>query len=68
MSATTTANFDDRSLELPAWKNVVSHIAAVSVAIIFLATGIAKMAVPYQVQTMFEQLLVPVALLPGLPA
>ena len=60
MSATTTANFGDRSLELPAWKNIVSHVAAVSVAIIFLATGIAKMAVPYQVQTMFEQLLVPV--------
>ena len=60
MSATTTANFSDRSLDLPAWKNIVGHIAAVSVAIIFLATGIAKMAVPYQVQTMFEQLLVPV--------
>jgi uncharacterized membrane protein YphA (DoxX/SURF4 family) len=60
MSASTTANFSDRSLHLPAWKNIVSHIAAVSVAIIFLATGIAKMAVPYQVQTMFEQLLVPV--------
>jgi uncharacterized membrane protein YphA (DoxX/SURF4 family) len=60
MSATTTANLGERSLEMPAWKNIVSHIAAVSVAIIFLATGIAKMAVPYQVQTMFEQLLVPV--------
>jgi uncharacterized membrane protein YphA (DoxX/SURF4 family) len=60
MSATTTANFSDRSLVLPAWKNIVGTIAAVSVAIIFLATGIAKMAVPYQVQTMFEQLLVPV--------
>jgi uncharacterized membrane protein YphA (DoxX/SURF4 family) len=59
MSATTTANFSDRGLELPAWKNIVGHIAALSVAIIFLATGIAKMAVPYQVQTMFEQLLVP---------
>lgn len=60
MSATTSANLGDRSLVLPAWKNIVGHIAAISVAIIFLATGIAKMAVPYQVQTMFEQLLVPV--------
>ena len=59
MSATTTANFGDRSLELPAWKNILSHVAAVSVAIIFLATGLGKMVVPYQVQTMFEQLLVP---------
>ena len=60
MSATTTANLGERSREMPAWKNIASHVAAVSVAIIFLATGIAKMAVPYQVQTMFEQLLVPV--------
>ena len=60
MSATTTANFGDRSLDLPAWKNIVGHIAAISVAIIFLATGIFKMVMPYQVQTMFEQLLVPV--------
>jgi len=60
MSATTTANFSDRSVELPAWKNIVSHVAAVSVALIFLATGIFKMVMPYQVQTMFEQLLVPV--------
>jgi uncharacterized membrane protein YphA (DoxX/SURF4 family) len=59
MSATTTANFGDRSLELPAWKTIVSHIAAASVAIIFLATGIAKLVVPFLVQTMFEQLLVP---------
>ena len=60
MSATTTANFSDRSLVLPAWKNVVGTIAAVCVAIIFLVTGIFKMVMPYQVQTMFEQLLVPV--------
>jgi len=60
MSATTAANFGDRSLDLPAWKNVVSHIAAVLVAVIFLAAGIFKMTMPYQVQTMFEQLLVPV--------
>lgn len=59
MSA-TTANLGESSLAMPAWKNIAGHIAAISVAIIFLATGVAKMAVPYQVQTMFEQLLVPV--------
>src|SRR5438105_4709502 len=59
MSATTTANFGDRSLALPAWKTVISHIAAASVAIIFLASGIAKLVVPFLVQTMFEQFLVP---------
>jgi uncharacterized membrane protein YphA (DoxX/SURF4 family) len=59
MSATTTANFGERSIGLPAWKITVSHIAAAAVAIIFLATGIAKLVVPFLVQTMFEQLLVP---------
>ena len=59
MSATTTANFGERSIDLPAWKITVSHIAAAAVAIIFLATGIAKLVVPFLVQTMFEQLLVP---------
>jgi uncharacterized membrane protein YphA (DoxX/SURF4 family) len=59
MSATTTANFGDRSIDLPAWKITVSHIAAAAVGIIFLATGIAKLVVPFLVQTMFEQLLVP---------
>jgi uncharacterized membrane protein YphA (DoxX/SURF4 family) len=60
MSATTTANFGERSLDLPAWKNIVGHVAAVLIAIIFLATGLAKIVVPFLVQTMFEQLLVPV--------
>jgi uncharacterized membrane protein YphA (DoxX/SURF4 family) len=60
MSATTTANFSDRSFDLPAWKNIAGTIAAISVAIIFLATGLAKIVVPFLVQTMFEQLLVPV--------
>ncbi len=46
-------------MALPAWKITVSHIAAAAVAIIFLATGIAKLVVPFLVQTMFEQLLVP---------
>jgi uncharacterized membrane protein YphA (DoxX/SURF4 family) len=59
MSATTTANFGDRSMYLPAWKTIVGHVAAAAIAIIFLATGIAKLVVPFLVQTMFEQLLVP---------
>ncbi|MEO8049973.1 MAG: DoxX family protein [Acidobacteriota bacterium] len=60
MSATTTADFGDRSIELPAWKSIVSHVAAIFVAIIFLGAGIGKMVMPYQFQTMFEQLLIPV--------
>jgi uncharacterized membrane protein YphA (DoxX/SURF4 family) len=61
MSATTSANFGEQSFELPAWKNIVSHVAAVLTAILFLAAGIFKMVMPFQVQTLFEQLLVPAA-------
>jgi uncharacterized membrane protein YphA (DoxX/SURF4 family) len=59
MGATTTANFDDRSLYMPAWKTAVSHTAAVLTAILFLTAGIFKMVMPFQVQTLFEQLLIP---------
>ena len=59
MSASSTVGIGESSLDLPAWKNVVGYIAAIFVAIIFLAAGIFKMVMPYQVQTMFEQLLVP---------
>lgn len=59
MSATTSANLHEQSFDMPAWKTIVSHVAAVAVAVIFLAAGIAKLSVPYQVQTMFEQLLIP---------
>ncbi len=58
MSA-TTANLHDQSFELPAWKNIGGHIAAILTAIIMLGPGLAKLIMPYQVQTMFEQLLVP---------
>jgi len=60
MGATSTANFHDHAFEMPAWKSITSHVAAVIMGVIFLATGIAKMAVPFLVQQLFDQLLVPV--------
>jgi uncharacterized membrane protein YphA (DoxX/SURF4 family) len=59
MSASNTAVLQDQSFEMPMWKTVVSHIAAVAVAIIFLGAGLGKIFLPYQVQQMFEQLKVP---------
>lgn len=44
---------------MASWKNIASHVAAVLVALIFLGAGIGKIVVPYMVQTLFEQLLVP---------
>ena len=41
------------------WKNIVSHVAAALTAILFLVAGIFKMVMPFQVQTLFEQLLIP---------
>jgi uncharacterized membrane protein YphA (DoxX/SURF4 family) len=59
MSTASTVNFPDQPLAMPAWKTIASHVGAVLVAIIFLGAGIGKIVVPYMVQTLFEQLLVP---------
>jgi uncharacterized membrane protein YphA (DoxX/SURF4 family) len=59
MSTSNPAVLHDSTLELPAWKNIVSHIAALAVAIIFIGAGIGKIVVPFLVQQLFEQLLVP---------
>lgn len=59
MNASNTAVLQSPSFEMPMWKTAVSHIAAVAVAIIFLAAGLFKIFEPYQVQQLFEQLQVP---------
>jgi len=59
MSAPTTADFGGHAIEMPTWKSLLGHVAAVLVAIIFLGAGIGKIAVPYLVQQLFEQLLIP---------
>lgn len=51
-----------RSLDLPGWKSVASHIAAFIIAILFLSSGIWKIIEPFTWRTMVEQLNVPYAL------
>jgi uncharacterized membrane protein YphA (DoxX/SURF4 family) len=59
MSATSTTGFPGQTLEMPAWKSTVNHVAAAIVGIIFLATGLAKIVFPFLAQQLFEQMLVP---------
>jgi uncharacterized membrane protein YphA (DoxX/SURF4 family) len=59
MSASHTATLQESSFDLPAWKTVAGHVAAVIVALIFLTAGIFKIVAPFQVQQLFEQLLIP---------
>ncbi len=48
-----------RSLELPSWKNVASHLAAILLAITFATAGIWKMSDPFGWSMMVEQLRIP---------
>ncbi|MBZ5605666.1 MAG: hypothetical protein LAO79_25480 [Acidobacteriia bacterium] len=49
-----------QSLELPSWKSVVSHLAALAVATLFVTAGVWKSIDPFTWSRMAEQLLVPV--------
>src|ERR1700722_11797488 len=64
MDASSTVDFPGQSrgqvLEMPPWKSVASHVAALAVAILFIAAGVWKITNPFQVARMLEQLLVPV--------
>ena len=49
------------SLDLPAWKALISHFAAVLLAVLFVASGVWKILDPFTWRTMVEQLGVPYA-------
>jgi uncharacterized membrane protein YphA (DoxX/SURF4 family) len=49
------------SLETPAWKSAVNHVAAVAIAVLFVASGVYKALDPYNFSRLAEELLVPVA-------
>lgn len=51
-----------RSLDLPGWKTLASHISALGLAILFIVSGVWKIVDPFTWRTMVEQLLVPYAL------
>jgi uncharacterized membrane protein YphA (DoxX/SURF4 family) len=48
-----------RSLDMPAWKTVLSSLAALIVAVLFIASGVWKIIDPFTWRTMVEQLKVP---------
>ena len=58
-ASSSSAEFQTHTLELPAWKTVVNHAAALIVAILFVGAGVWKITNPFAVSRMFEQLLVP---------
>jgi len=59
MDASSTADLPTHVLEMPPWKSVASHIAALAVAVLFISAGVWKITSPFQVSRMLEQLLVP---------
>lgn len=62
MEAGTSAPPLPHPIELPAWKAVISHAAAVFIAGMFLLSGGYKALEPYQFAALAKNLLVPVAL------
>lgn len=59
MDASSSTVALPRTLELPPWKSVISHLAALAVAILFITGGVWKAIDPFAWSRMVEQLLVP---------
>lgn len=51
-----------RAWDMPAWKSLLGHFAALLVAILFVASGVWKIIDPFTFRTMAEQLKVPYVL------
>ena len=59
MASSTTASPLAGSLEMPPWKNLVSHAAALVVAFLFICAGVYKAIDPYKFANLAKNLLVP---------
>src|ERR1051326_5724213 len=59
MDASTTAGPPGRSLEMPPWKNVASHVAGVLIALIFITSGGWKLSNPIVWSRFMEEFLLP---------
>jgi len=59
MDASTAADFPSHTLEMPPWKTVASHLAALATAVLFLVAGVWKITHPFEFSQMVEQLMVP---------
>ena len=58
MSSSNAVDFRVQSLEMPAWKGLVSNVAAGIVGLLFLAAGIFHTLDPFGMQRLFEEILV----------
>jgi uncharacterized membrane protein YphA (DoxX/SURF4 family) len=59
MASSTTASPLAGSLEMPPWKNLLSHTAALVVAFLFICAGVYKAIDPYKFANLAKNLLVP---------
>lgn len=59
MEAAATAGSLSHAAEMPSWKNIGAHVAAVLIAILFITTGVWKAMDPFRWAQFSEQLLVP---------
>ena len=59
MSASSVADPFSHTIELPPWKNIVSHLAALFIALIFVSSGVWKITDPFTWARGLEEFLVP---------
>jgi len=59
MEASTTVSPLAGSVEIPGWKTVGSHVAALFIGIVFITTGVYKAVDPYKFANLAKNLLVP---------
>ncbi len=59
MEASTTVSPLAGSVEIPGWKVIASHVAALFIGIVFVTTGVYKAVDPYKFANLAKNLLVP---------
>ncbi|MBZ5635646.1 MAG: hypothetical protein LAO55_21170 [Acidobacteriia bacterium] len=59
MASSTTASPLAGSVEMPGWKTIASHAAALFIGVVFLMTGVYKALDPYKFANLAKNLLVP---------
>src|SRR5438477_7639107 len=59
MEASSTVSPLAGSIEVPPWKTVLNHVAALVVAFLFLAAGVYKALDPYKFANLAKNLLIP---------
>jgi uncharacterized membrane protein YphA (DoxX/SURF4 family) len=62
MASSTTASPLARTVEMPGWKTIANHAAALFIGIVFITTGVYKAVDPYKFANLAKNLLVPYSL------